>query len=87
MHTQYTHTRTQIDKHTHAHAEPRLHSIMTEKERGAVILFSKGEILFCDCRIIRTAVLKKIDKMNDQHQMLCMRARCMHIICNVQFGD
>lgn len=37
------HTHTQTDKYTHAHTKPRQDSIMTEKRRGAVILFSKGK--------------------------------------------
>lgn len=64
-----------------------LHSILTEKT-GAVILFSKENLLFCDCRIIRAAVLKKTDKMNDWHLLggyafLHSAAYDLHVQCGV----
>lgn len=45
------------------------------KGEGGVILFSKEKILFSDCRIIRPAVVKMTDKMNDQHLMLSVHAK------------
>lgn len=42
---------------------------------GGIILFSKEKILFSDYRIIRPAVVKTADKMNDQHLMLSVHAK------------
>lgn len=80
-----------MHKHTQIYRQPRrLHSLMTEKESGGVVLFWKKKKTF-DCGVISGAVFLKHwqDEWPTYAWMLSMQAEFMHIICmcNLEISD